>query len=66
MMRVRPVIFAATPTGELWVLDALSGVQQNTSRVKCAAMIIKTGTTLGRLLASYIDAERLGPQSHRG
>ncbi len=43
-----------------------NGVQRNTSPVKSAgaAMIIRTGTTPGMLLVSFIDAERLGPQSH--
>lgn len=36
------------------------------SSLNCAAKIIETGTWLGRLFASYSDAERLGPQSHWG
>lgn len=52
--------------GLLGFENVLFGDQQNTSPDKsaCAEIIIRTGTTLDMLHASYIDAERLGPQSH--
>lgn len=59
-------ILSAMLVGITGCENALSGVQQNTSLDKSvgAALIIRTGTIQGMLLASHIDAERLGPQSH--